>query len=158
MRITYDHAHLNFFAYNMIREELAVVKQNGAWKPQRKRGWSGLFTLQMGQTFSFADLINLFFYCSELIRVQFYFIFIFLFDPSWSESIRVDPTQTGGPSWSGPTFVPASLIMEIWCILSIILITQMHQLKILLEDSPSSQKLCDYYLLLFSKAWVFLTL
>ena len=39
--------------------------------------------------------------------------------------------------------------MEILCILSIILITQMHQVKILLEDSPSSQKLCDYYLLLF---------
>ena len=32
----------------------------------------------------------------------------FLFDPSWSESIRVDPTRTGGRSWSGPTFVPAS--------------------------------------------------
>ena len=31
-------------------------------------------------------------------QVQFYFIFIFLFDPSWSESIRVDPTRTGGPS------------------------------------------------------------
>ena len=46
---------------------------------------------------------------SELIRVQFYFIFIFLFDPSWSESIRVDPTRTGGPSWSGPTFVRAYL-------------------------------------------------
>ena len=39
--------------------------------------------------------------------------------------------------------------MEIWCILSIILITQMNQVKILLEDSPSSQKLCAYYLLLF---------
>ena len=44
---------------------------------------------------------------SELIRVQFYFILIFLFDPSWSESIRVDPTRTGGPSWSGPTFIPS---------------------------------------------------
>ena len=42
-----------------------------------------------------------------MIRVQFYFIFIFLFDPSWSESIRVDPTRTGGPSLSGPTFEPA---------------------------------------------------
>ena len=42
---------------------------------------------------------------SELIRVQFYFSF--LVDPSWSESIRVDPTRTGGPSWSDPTFVPA---------------------------------------------------
>ena len=58
------------------------------------------FTLQMGKTFSFAF--------SELIRVQFYIIFTFLFDPSWSESIQVDPTRTGGRSWSGPTFVPAS--------------------------------------------------
>ena len=38
-----------------------------------------------------------FFDCSELIRVQFYFIF--LFDPSWSElirpglAVRVDPVQ-----------------------------------------------------------------
>ena len=28
-------------------------------------------------------------------------------DPSRSELLRVDPTRTGGPSWSGPTFVPA---------------------------------------------------
>ena len=40
-----------------------------------------------------------FFIRSELVRV----------DPSWSESIRVDPTRTGGPSGSGPTFVPAFL-------------------------------------------------
>ena len=45
-----------------------------------------------------------------MIQVQFYFTFIFLFDPSWSESIRVDLTRTGSPSWSGPTFVPASYI------------------------------------------------
>ena len=32
-----------------------------------------------------------------MIRVQFYFIFTFLFAPSWSELIRVDPTRTGGP-------------------------------------------------------------
>ena len=42
------------------------------------------------------------------------FFFIFLFDPSWSKSIRVDPTRTGGPSWSGPTFVPASFILVIF--------------------------------------------
>ena len=35
------------------------------------------------------------------------FFFFFFFDPSWSESILVDPTRTGGPSWSCPTFVPA---------------------------------------------------
>ena len=39
---------------------------------------------------------------------NFTLFLFFLFDPSWSESIRVDPTRTGGPSWSGPTFVPAS--------------------------------------------------
>ena len=39
-----------------------------------------------------------------MIRVQYYVIFIFLFDLSWCESIRVDPTRTGSPSWSGPTF------------------------------------------------------
>lgn len=41
-----------------------------------------------------------------IIRVVFFFvirvdpspILFILFDPSWSESIRVDPTRTGGPS------------------------------------------------------------
>ena len=52
---------------------------------------------------------------------SFYDLSWFFDDPSWSESnvilflffvrselIRVDPTQTGGPSWSSPTFLPAS--------------------------------------------------
>ena len=46
-------------------------------------------------------LILFFFLWSELIRVQFYFIFIFLFDPSRSELIR--------PELAVPTFVPAQL-------------------------------------------------
>ena len=28
-------------------------------------------------------------------------------DPGRSELIRIDPTRTGDPSWSSPTFVPA---------------------------------------------------
>ena len=55
------------------------------------------------------------------LNFQFcWFNLIFLIAPSWSESnfilflffysIRVDPTRTGGPSWSGPTFVPACLM------------------------------------------------
>ena len=71
-------------------------KQNGGWK-LRDTDWF---------YFSFYNP-SCFLLRSELIRVRFYFIFILLFDPSWSESIRVDPTRTGGPSWSGPTFVPA---------------------------------------------------
>ena len=49
-----------------------------------------------------------------MIRVDFFMIRV---DPSpilfyfyffiRSESIRVDLTRTGGPSWSCPTFVPA---------------------------------------------------
>ena len=35
----------------------------------------------------------------------FFFLFIIRVD---FFMIRVDPTLTGGPSWSGPTFVPAS--------------------------------------------------
>ena len=83
--------------YNMIQEELALVKQNGAWKPRRQKGWSGLFYSPNGLNFQF-----------------FWFNLIFLIAPSWSESnfvlflffysIRVDP------SWSGPTFVPASFL------------------------------------------------
>ena len=75
--------------YNMIREELALVKQNGAWKPRRKIGWSGLFYPPNGLNFQFC-----------------WFYLIFLIAPSWSESnfifffffysIRV------GPSWSNP--------------------------------------------------------
>ena len=47
----------------------------------------------------------------HVIRVDFFMIRI---DPSpilfyFYFFIRVDPTRTGGPSWSGPTFVPAYL-------------------------------------------------
>ena len=45
---------------------------------------------------SIFHLILCFFSWSETIRD----------DPSRSELIRVDPTRTGGPSWSSPTFVP----------------------------------------------------
>ena len=80
--------------YNMIREELALVKQNGAWKPRRKKGWSGLFYPPNGLNFQFC-----------------WFNLIFLIAPSWSESnfffffIRSELVQVD-PSWSGPTFVP----------------------------------------------------
>ena len=42
---------------NMIREELALVKQNGGWKPRWKKDDLAFFTLQMGENFSFANLI-----------------------------------------------------------------------------------------------------
>ena len=62
----------------------------------------------MPTDFIFLFMIRVvFFLWSEFIRVQFYVIFIFLFNPSWSKSILVDPTRTGGLSWSRPTFVPA---------------------------------------------------
>ena len=35
------------------------------------------------------------------------FYFYFFIRSELVESIRVDPARTGGPSWSGPTFVPA---------------------------------------------------
>ena len=73
--------------YNMIREELALVKQNGAWKPRRKKGWSGLFYPPNGLNFQFC-----------------WFNLIFLIAPSWSESnfilflffysIRVGPSRS----------------------------------------------------------------
>ena len=34
--------------YNMIGEELALVKQNGAWKPREKKDDLAFFALQMG--------------------------------------------------------------------------------------------------------------
>ena len=71
----------------MIREELALVKQNGAWKPRRKKGWSGLFYPPNGLNFQFC-----------------WFNLIFLIAPSWSESnfilflffhsIRVGPSRS----------------------------------------------------------------
>ena len=68
-----------------------------------KKDYLAFFTLQMG----LANLINLFFVDSSWCESNFILFLFFLFAPSWSESIRVDPTQTGGLSWSGPTFVPA---------------------------------------------------
>ena len=108
---------------NMIQEELALVKQNGAWKPGRKKGWSGLFYPPNGLTFQFC-WFNLIFWLLwvDPSPILFYFYFfirseLVRVDPSRSESnfilflffysIQVDLTRTGGPSWSGPTFVPA---------------------------------------------------
>ena len=68
-----------------------------------KKDYLAFFTLQMG----LANLINLFFVDSSWCESNFILFLFFLFAPSWSESIRVDPTRTGGLSWSGPTFVPA---------------------------------------------------
>ena len=81
----------------MIREELGLGKQNGGWKPQRRKRIIWPFLPSKWVKFSVL-LIN-FFCWSELIQVHFYFIFIFLFDPSWSElirtgqAIRVDPVR-----------------------------------------------------------------
>ena len=87
---------------NMIREELALVKQNGAWKPRRKKGWSGLFNPPNGLNFQFC-WFNLIVLIAQSWSESNFILFLFFY------SIRVDPTRTGGPSWSGPTFVPACL-------------------------------------------------
>ena len=71
---------------NSRNHEFVRKKQNGGWK------------------LSDADWFYFSFYdpsWSESNFILFFYFFI------WSESIRVDPTRTGGPSWSGPTFVPA---------------------------------------------------
>ena len=81
----------------MIREELALVKQNGAWKPRRKKGWSGLFYPPNGLNFQFC-WFNLFFFIAPSWSESNFILFYFFIR---SELLRV------GPSWSGPTFVPA---------------------------------------------------
>ena len=86
-----------------VREELVLRIQNGGLTTQQdteKRCESFLiwpifdrnFNLQMGKSLNSS------------------FNFMFFHDPRRSESIRVDPTRTGGPSWSGPTFVPAYFV------------------------------------------------
>ena len=72
-----------------------------------KKDYLAFFTLQMGWILGLANLINLFFVDSSWCESTFILFLFFLFAPSWSESIRVDPTRTDGLSWSGPTFVPA---------------------------------------------------
>ena len=74
-------------------------KQNGGWKLS-DTDWF---------YFSFYNpsCCCWFFFMIRVDPSPILFYFYFLFDPSWSESIQVDQTQTGGPSWSGPTFVPA---------------------------------------------------
>ena len=53
---------------NLRNHEFVRKKQNGGWK-----------------VIKWPRLVLFFFLWSELIRVQFYFIFISLFDPSWSD-------------------------------------------------------------------------
>ena len=53
---------------NLRNHEFVRKKQNGGWK-----------------VIKWPRLVLFFFLWSELIRVQLYFIFIFLFDPSWSD-------------------------------------------------------------------------
>ena len=83
-----------------VREELVLRIQNGGLTTQQdtEKGRESFliwlifarnFNLQRGKSFNSS------------------FNFMFFHDPRRSESIRVDPTRTGGPSWSGPTFVPA---------------------------------------------------
>ena len=85
---------------NMIREELALVKQNGGWKPRREKRIIWPFSRSKWVKFSVL-LIKLIFLLIRVDPSPFLFIFIFFIR---SESIRVDPTRTSGPSWSGPTF------------------------------------------------------
>ena len=83
---------------NMIWEELALVKQMAAESHGEKKRIIWPFLPSKWVKFSVL-LIKFFFCCSELIRVHFYFIFIFLFDPSRSEliqpgqAVRVDPVR-----------------------------------------------------------------
>ena len=85
--------------YNMIREEPALVKQNGAWKLRRKNGWSGFFYPPNGLNFQFCRFNLIFLIAPSWSQSNLVSFFIFLFDPSWSESIRpglavrVDPVR-----------------------------------------------------------------
>ena len=82
-------------------EELVLRVQNGGLaiqhdtdkRPESFSIWPIFdrnFNLQMGKSFNIS------------------FKFMFFHDPRRSVSIRVAPIRTGGTSWSGPTFVPAS--------------------------------------------------
>ena len=85
----------------MIREELALVQQNGGWKPRREKGIIWPFLPSKWVKFSVL-LIKLLFFVDPSWSESTFILFLFLFIRS--ESIRVDPTRTSGPSWSGPTF------------------------------------------------------
>ena len=88
-----------------VREERALRIQNGGLTTQHDTDkhresfliWHTFdrnFNLQRGK--------------SSINFIWFYgFFFMIRDDPRRSELLRVDPTRTGGPSWSGPTFVPA---------------------------------------------------
>ena len=55
--------------------------------------------------FIFLFIIRVVFFMIRVDPSPILFYFYFLIR---SELVQVDPTWTGGPSWSGPTFVPAS--------------------------------------------------
>ena len=73
---------------NMIREELALVKQNGGWKPRREKRIIWPFLPSKWVKFSVL-LIKLIFFVdpswSESIFIHFYFFCSIRVDPSWSD-------------------------------------------------------------------------
>ena len=71
----------------MIREELALVKQNGAWKPRRKKGWSGLFYPSNGLNFQFCWFNSIFLTAPRWSKSNFILLLFFY-------SIRVDPSRS----------------------------------------------------------------
>ena len=81
---------------------ILIYATTSSWEKKQNDGW------KLSDTdwfyFSFCNPIWFFLMIrADPSPILFYFYFFIR-----SELVRVDPTRTGGPSWSGPTFVPAS--------------------------------------------------
>ena len=87
--------------YNMIWEELALVKQNGPWKPRRKKG----FYPPNGLNFQFCWFNLIFLIAPSWSKSNFIYLFCFFIR---SELVRVDP------SWSDPDW-RSELIRSDFC-------------------------------------------
>ena len=87
-----------------------IYATSSSWEKNKMAGESSVIP---------TDFIFLIFIVWVFFFIYIIWVVIFFYDPNWSESnfilflffysMRVDPTWTGSPSWSGPTFVPACL-------------------------------------------------
>ena len=82
------HRVTQLWVHNMMREELALVKQNGGWKPPRKKRIIWPFLPSKWVKFSVLLIKLIFLVGPSPLPFYFYVFYSIQIDPSWSDLDR----------------------------------------------------------------------